>query len=73
MDYKFEPPFLNFFSEKGNKNPDIKLIYGPAAAGKTTYCLLTSISMAKKGKKVMFIDTENGFSIERLKQLCGPD
>ena len=66
------PPAIldtNLFGDNIYKN--ITLIYGPAASGKTTCCLLASISMAKQGKKVIFIDTENGFSIERLKQLCG--
>ena len=31
--------------------------------------MLATVSQAKKGKKVMFIDTEGGFSIERVKQL----
>ena len=64
---------LNSFLIKGNYVAGINLIYGPAASGKTTCCLLASISMAKEGKKVIFIDTENGFSIERLKQLCADD
>jgi DNA repair protein RadB len=51
----------------------INLIYGPAASGKTTCCLLAAIAVVKNNGKVIFIDTENGFSIERLKQLCGED
>ena len=31
------------------------------------------MSQAKKGKKVIFIDTEGGFSVERVKQLVGDD
>ncbi|MFH2020837.1 MAG: AAA family ATPase [archaeon] len=46
------------------------LIYGNAAAGKTTLCLLASISAAETGK-VIYVDTENGFSSERFKQLHG--
>jgi len=47
----------------------ITTIYGPAGSGKTLFCLLCSIKVAKAGKKVIFVDTEGGFSIERLKQL----
>jgi DNA repair protein RadB len=47
----------------------LNTIYGPAATGKTTACLLAAIECAKKGKKVIFIDTEGGFSVERLSQL----
>ncbi len=46
----------------------ITTVYGPAASGKTTLCLLAMISGVKHGK-VIFIDTEGGFSLERLKQL----
>ena len=47
----------------------LTLIYGEAAAGKTTLALLTTIENAKK-EKVIYVDTENGFSVERLKQLA---
>ncbi len=47
------------------------MIYGEATTGKTTCCLLAAIEYAKQGK-VIFLDTENSFSIERIKQLC-PD
>jgi DNA repair protein RadB len=44
-------------------------IYGPSGAGKTTVCLLAAISMIRAGKKVLFIDTEGGFSTVRFQQL----
>ncbi|MBS3149061.1 DNA repair and recombination protein RadB [Candidatus Woesearchaeota archaeon] len=47
----------------------ITTIYGPAGAGKTNLALLAAIETAKAGKKVIFIDTEGGFSVSRLKQL----
>ena len=47
------------------------MIYGPAASGKTTACFLAVLVIAKKGKKVLFVDTEKGFSVERIKQLVG--
>lgn len=47
----------------------ITTIYGPAGAGKTNLALLAAIETAKSGKKVIFIDTEGGFSVSRLKQL----
>lgn len=73
MNSPFIPFSMDFFLKKQKNNHHIKLIYGPSASGKTTYGLLASISMAKQGKKVLFIDTENGFSIERLKQLSKED
>ena len=49
----------------------ISTIYGPAGSGKTTMCLLASIMVTKLDKKIIFIDTEGGFSVERLRQLEG--
>ncbi|MFH1399590.1 MAG: DNA repair and recombination protein RadB [Candidatus Woesearchaeota archaeon] len=47
----------------------LNTVYGEAAGGKTTACLLASIACTNQKKKVVFVDTENGFSVERLKQL----
>ncbi len=49
----------------------LTLMYGPAASGKTTCCLLASLQAISAGKKVVYIDTEGGFSAERLAQLSG--
>jgi DNA repair protein RadB len=58
--------------EGGYPCGQITSIYGPAASGKTTACMLAAIACAKRGKKVVYVDTEGGFSTERFKQLC-PD
>jgi DNA repair protein RadB len=47
----------------------INTIYGPAASGKTTACMLAAIECVRGGKKAIFLDTEGGFSTERLKQI----
>lgn len=47
----------------------ITTVYGPAASGKTNICISSAVEIAKEGKKVIYIDTEGGFSVERLKQL----
>jgi len=47
----------------------ITTIYGPAGSGKTNICLLTSIKLALENKKIIYIDTDSSFSVERLKQL----
>lgn len=44
-------------------------IFGPSGSGKTNICLCTSAEVAKLGKKVLYIDTENGFNAERFKQI----
>lgn len=48
----------------------ITVFYGPAGCGKTNLCLIAAAEQAALGKKVVFIDTEGGFSVERLKQLA---
>ncbi len=54
----------------GLESKTITQIYGPAATGKTNICFLAMISCARSGKKVAFIDTEAGRSLERLRQLA---
>jgi len=44
-------------------------IYGVPASGKTNIALMATASALKKGK-VIYIDCEGGFSLERLKQIC---
>ena len=60
---------LNRFLEGGYETDVITMIVGPAGSGKSNFCLLTAVSQAKKGNKVIFVDTEGGFSLERVKQL----
>ncbi len=57
---------LNGGYEKGI----ITTLYGASGTGKTTAAMLACISAAKSGKAI-FIDTESGFSAERLSQLSG--
>jgi DNA repair protein RadB len=47
----------------------ITAIYGNAASGKTTTCLLAALSCITQGGKVIYIDTENSFNTDRLRQL----
>jgi len=53
----------------GYEKDIITTLYGPAGSGKTNLCLMAAAKTATHGKKVIFIDTEGGFSVERLKQL----
>ena len=46
----------------------ISMVYGAAATGKTTLCMQLSLEVAEN-KKVLFVDTENSFSVERIKQM----
>ncbi len=54
----------------GGFEPDaITTIYGPAGSGKTNIALLAAASVVKRGKKVIYLDTEGGFSVTRLEQI----
>ena len=43
--------------------------YGPAATGKTNIALAAVVSAINSGHKVLYVDTEGGFSAERLSQM----
>jgi len=64
---------LNKWLYGGYESGIITMIAGPPASGKTNFVILATCSLAKKGAKVIFIDTEGGFSIERVKQIVGED
>ena len=54
--------------EKGT----ITQIYGPPSSGKSNISLALAVNVAKSNKKVVYIDTEGGISIDRIKQISGP-
>ena len=56
---------MNFFN---NLNEGLSLIYGSSATGKTTLGLQKTLEISRKNK-VLFLDTENTFSTERLNQM----
>ncbi len=61
---------LNKWLFGGYETDIVSIVYGASGTGKTNFCLLAAVSQAKKGNKVIFIDTEGGFSTERVKQLA---
>jgi len=60
---------VNKFLFGGYEKDIITTIYGPGGSGKSNLCMIVAVSLAKKGKKVFFIDTEGGFSTDRFKQI----
>jgi len=62
---------LNKWLYGGYEKGVISMIAGPPASGKTNFVLLAGCSLAKRGERVIFIDTEGGFSPERVKQIVG--
>jgi len=63
--------FLDKLLQGGYECDAITTIYGPSGAGKTNLMSLASIATALRGKKVVFVDTEGGFSVTRLQQMVG--
>lgn len=60
---------LNRWLHGGYECDVVTVIYGAPGTGKTNFCLLAAVSQAKKGNKIVYVDTEGGFSVERVKQL----
>lgn len=53
---------------KGYKD-ELIMVYGEPATGKTTLVLMTIFEQAKRGEKILFLDTEEGFSVDRYNQI----
>lgn len=51
----------------------ITQIFGPPSSGKSNITLTLAVNVAKTGKKAIYIDTEGGISIDRIKQIAGPE
>jgi DNA repair protein RadB len=62
---------INKWLEGGYENDIITLFYGPSASGKSNFVILAACHNAKKGKKIIFVDTEGSFSLDRVKQITG--
>jgi len=60
---------LNRFLQGGYEKDIITTFYGPGGSGKSNLAIILTVSQAKKGNKIIFIDTEGGFSTERFKQI----
>ncbi|MBR9690324.1 DNA repair and recombination protein RadB [Candidatus Woesearchaeota archaeon] len=60
---------LDKFLDGGFESDVITTFYGPAGSGKTLVVMLAATEAVKAGKKVIYIDTEGGFSVERLSQI----
>ena len=61
---------IDFLLDGGLEPGIITTLFGPASSGKSNIAMLAAINAAEQGKKVLFIDTEGGFSPERIKQLA---
>lgn len=64
---------LNNWLDGGYEPGVITLFYGPAASGKSNFVILAACHNAKKNKKIIFIDTEGSFSVDRVNQISQGD
>lgn len=68
---------IKFFDDYlgGLESSTMTLLYGSYGVGKTNFCLIATVNFLRreKDKKVVFIDTDSSFSIERIKQLLDYD
>ena len=60
---------INSFFNGGLEPGVVTNIYGIAGSAKTSFALEATVSCILSGKKVIFIDTEGGFSVERFMQM----
>jgi DNA repair protein RadB len=58
---------MDWLLEGGYERGVITTIYGPAGSGKTNLCLMCVANNPEK--KIIYIDTEGSFSVNRFKQL----
>ncbi|MEK6923372.1 MAG: DNA repair and recombination protein RadB [Nanoarchaeota archaeon] len=66
-------PILDELLNGGFEKEVITTVYGPAGSGKSNIAMIATASVIKQGKNVIYIDTEGGFSAERMKQLLPYD
>lgn len=50
----------------------ITQVFGEPASGKSTICVMASVSALRSGDQVLFLDSE-GFSAERFRQIAGDE
>ncbi|MGN0176696.1 MAG: DNA repair and recombination protein RadB [Methanobrevibacter sp.] len=64
---------LDVLLSGGFEKGTITQIFGPPSSGKSNITLSVAVNVAKFNKKVIYIDTEGGISVDRIKQIAGAD
>jgi len=62
---------LDKWLDGGYEKGIVSLFYGPSASGKSNLSMLAACQEARENKKVIFVDTEGSFSIDRINQISG--
>ena len=60
---------IDWLLEGGYEKGVVTTIYGPAGSGKSLLCMLCT-AHSIPDQKIIYTDTEEGFSLTRLKQVC---
>ena len=63
---------LDDLLEGGFEKGCVTQIFGAPSSGKSNVALTLAVNVAKTNRKVIYIDTEGGISIDRIKQISGP-
>ncbi|MBR4447844.1 DNA repair and recombination protein RadB [Methanobrevibacter sp.] len=64
---------LDDLLEGGFEKGCVTQLFGSPSSGKSNVALTLAVNVAKNNRKVIYIDTEGGISIDRIKQISGPD
>jgi DNA repair protein RadB len=62
---------LDDLLEGGFEKGCVTQIFGSPSSGKSNVALTLAVNVAKTNRKVIYIDTEGGISIDRIKQISG--
>ncbi|MDO5848428.1 MAG: DNA repair and recombination protein RadB [Methanobrevibacter sp.] len=64
---------LDVLLEGGVEKGTITQVFGPPSSGKSNIALSLAVNVARNGKKAIYIDTEGGISLDRIKQIAQSD
>lgn len=64
---------IDSFLKGGLETGIITNVFGESGSGKTNFCVQVAAHLADQGEKVVYIDTEKGFSPERFKQIASEE
>lgn len=64
---------IDSFLKGGLETGIINNVFGESGSGKTNFCVQVAASITEQDRKVVYIDTEKGFSPERFKQIASED
>ena len=63
---------LDVLLDGGFEKGTVTQVFGSPSSGKSNVTLTLAVNVAKSNRKVVYIDTEGGISIDRIKQISGP-